>query len=197
MSSPSLVSGFSPRIRHRRPTPSMLALNQQSRNALSRMLKHRTFKDELYAFYQRQAEGLPVIPTYLSNTMYAQLVKQQYLIFTKIATKQPANSEDVNLFQSKDPDEDLGIVFNGTASANQPKHTTAKVPSPQQYDALHSLLMGDSFKLALTMQDLRLPTEWDIKSKGEHIDISLDHMQLTYRGTKQIYLSFIVLTISL
>jgi hypothetical protein len=166
----------------------MLALNQQSRNALSRMLKHKTFKDELYAFYQRQSEGLPVIPTYLSNTVYAQLVKQQYLIFTKISTKQSSSNsksnKDLGLFQRKE-DQDLEAVFNEAFAANQPNDAALKLPSPQQYDALHNLLMGDSFKMALAMQDLRLPTAWDIEAKGEHIDISLDHMQLTYRGIKQ------------
>ncbi|KAI7906608.1 concanavalin A-like lectin/glucanase domain-containing protein [Cokeromyces recurvatus] len=57
-----------------------------------------------------------------------------------------------------------------------------RIPTSNEYDTLQACLSNDSFKMTLALQDLRLPTAWDIKAKGEYIDISLDHMQLTYKG---------------
>ncbi|KAI8369692.1 CTLH/CRA C-terminal to lish motif domain-containing protein [Blakeslea trispora] len=152
----SILSQPSPLLRNRR---TMIVLNQHSRNTLSRMFKHKTFKEEILAFYARQSEGLPIIPNYLRSTVYAELVSQQYQIYTKIC-------------QTTDKKDKKECVYE----------STRKIPSSQEYDALQALLTSDSFKLSLAMQDLRLPTAWDIRAKGNFIDISLDHMQLTYRG---------------
>ncbi|CAO3653548.1 unnamed protein product [Mucor fragilis] len=229
-STPSLLSEY-PSRRVRR-NPSMLALNQHSRNALSRMLKHRTYKEELQAYYERQSEGLPSIPNYLANTVYAELVKQQWLIYTKICSPsklvaKPAHAESaigslhaasspppprpplpparlhrmyttLDLSQQvmlpdDDDDEDMDHVnmiieslindgASGSSSATTMNATLRKTPSAQEFQDLQNLVNGDSFKLSLVMQDLRLPSAWDLKAKGENIDISGDHMQLTYRG---------------
>ncbi|KAI8365430.1 concanavalin A-like lectin/glucanase domain-containing protein [Choanephora cucurbitarum] len=165
MSSP-LLSQPSPRLRNRR---TMMALNQQSRHALSRIFKHKTFKDEILAFYARQSEGLPIIPDYLRNTVYAELVQQQYQIYIKICPS------TVIVADKKEKKEEMCLY----------DLPIKKIPSPQEYDALQTLLTSDSFKLTLAMQDLRLPTAWDIRAKGNHIDISLDHMQLTYKGSNK------------
>ncbi|CAO0797610.1 unnamed protein product [Mucor circinelloides] len=220
-STPSLLSEY-PSRRVRR-NPSMLALNQHSRNALSRMLKHRTYKEELQAYYERQSEGLPFIPNYLVNTVYAQLVKQQWLIYTKIcspnklvaksthaesavSTPSPSPSPPpppplpaarlhrsyttLDLSQPlQQEDEDMNHVnmiieslINDGAPSSTMSANLRKTPSAQEFEDLQNLVNADSFKLSLVMQDLRLPSAWDLKAKGENIDISRDHMQLTYRA---------------
>lgn len=222
-STPSLLSEY-PSRRVRR-NPSMLALNQHSRNALSRMLKHRTYKEELQAYYERQSEGLPFIPNYLVNTVYAQLVKQQWLIYTKIcspnklvaksthaesavSTPSPSPSPPpppplpaarlhrsyttLDLSQPlQQEDEDMNHVnmiieslINDGAPSSTMSANLRKTPSAQEFEDLQNLVNADSFKLSLVMQDLRLPSAWDLKAKGENIDISRDHMQLTYRGKR-------------
>ncbi|KAK4514601.1 U4/U6-U5 snRNP complex subunit prp31 [Mucor velutinosus] len=229
-STPSLLSEY-PSRRVRR-NPSMLALNQHSRNALSRMLKHRTYKEELQAFYERQSEGMPSIPNYLMNTVYAELVKQQWLIYTKICNpnklvaKSTHAESDSSSHQSSssalpppprpplpptrlhrtyttldlsqqvaspdDDDEDMdhvnmiieSLISDGVSASSSATMNAnlKKTPSAQEFQDLQNLINGDSFKLSLVMQDLRLPSAWDLKAKGENIDISRDYMQLTYRG---------------
>lgn len=194
MSSPSLLSEFSPRIRNRQSSASLLALNQQSRNVLSRMLKRRTLKDEILSFYARQSEGIPEVPSYLSNTMYAHLVEQQEILFKKrlsnidqfrktLAEPTEAMMKRVQqiLIQQMEDDR-MELTFNDhhhTLSS-----TDKKLPSTQEYAVLETLLTRDHFNLALAIQDLRLPTAWDVKARGEHVDISPDHLQLTYTGKK-------------
>lgn len=216
-SSPSLLSEYPSRRGRRNP----LAFNQHSRNALSRMLKHRTFKEELQAFYERQSEGLPSIPNYLLNTVYAELVKQQWLIFTKICSPnklvmKSATAESSNKFtsplpfanrlhrsygevdllqqqQSQVEDEEMShvsmiidsMINDSNSASNASDAQSKKIPSIKEFEDLQALLTGDSFKLSLVMQDLRLPSAWDMKAKGEHIDISRDNMQLTYRGERK------------
>ncbi|KAL9550606.1 hypothetical protein MBANPS3_004648 [Mucor bainieri] len=237
-STPSLLSEY-PSRRVRR-NPSMLALNQHSRNALSRMLKHRTYKEELQDYYERQSEGMPAIPNYLVNTVYAELVKQQWLIYTRIchpsklaakATLAEAaihssgiSSSSSSSYSARPPlpatrllhrgyatldvshrlivpdddddddddDQDMdhvnmiieSLINDGVAnsSSSAVNANVKQTPSAQEFQDLQNLINGDSFKLSLVMQDLRLPSAWDLRAKGEHIDISRDHMQLTYRG---------------
>lgn len=226
-STPSLLSEY-PSRRVRR-NPSMLALNQHSRNALSRMLKHRTYKEELQAYYERQSEGLPFIPNYLVNTVYAQLVKQQWLIYTKICSPNKLVAKSTHAesavsiqlgstpspsppppppplpaarlhrsyttldlsqpLQQEDQDMDhvnmiIESLINDGASSSTMSANLRKTPSAQEFEDLQNLVNADSFKLSLVMQDLRLPSAWDLKAKGENIDISRDHMQLTYRGKR-------------
>ncbi|KAI9480498.1 MAG: concanavalin A-like lectin/glucanase domain-containing protein [Benjaminiella poitrasii] len=158
MSSYPFVSEFSVRSRLSRRNangdPSIAAaLNSSSSSlhALSRMFKQRTFKDELLAFYARQSEGQSPIPSYLSISIYAQLVQRQQDIFQTI--KQLDDT-----------------------------HPTKRIPSSKEYEALQIYLTNNSFQMALALHDLRLPSAWDVKAKGEFIDMSLDHLQLTYRG---------------
>ncbi|KAI8637255.1 hypothetical protein BD408DRAFT_424854 [Parasitella parasitica] len=249
----SSLSNENPARRIRR-NPSMLALNQHSRNALSRMLKHRTYKEELQAFYERQSEGLSSIPNYLKNTVYAELVKQQWMIYTMICSPHKLsaktatiesngrNSNNNNGNSSNNSSSSSNSSSSGRSSSSsssnssgsssssvnllldpprlhrsystvdlsqqsylheddeQVNHTNMiidsmindihpapiaqgrRLPSIKEFEDLQKLLNGDSFKLSLVMQDLRPPSAWDLKAKGEHIDISSDNMQLTYRG---------------
>lgn len=55
-------------------------------------------------------------------------------------------------------------------------------PTTLEVESLNATLSKDSIKVSLALLDLRLPTCWDIKAKGEHIDISPDRLQLTYTG---------------
>ncbi|CEP11678.1 hypothetical protein [Parasitella parasitica] len=188
------------------------------------MLKHRTYKEELQAFYERQSEGLPSIPNYLTNTVYAELVKQQWIIYTKICSphkltvkttttesngSSSSSGSSINLLLDPprlqrsystvdlaqqlylhEDDEEINhtnMIIDSMINDIHPAPTTEitqdrKLPSIKEFEDLQKLLNGNSFRLSLVMQDLRLPSAWDLKAKGEHIDISRDNMQLTYRG---------------
>lgn len=183
MSTPPLLSDFSPRIRGRQNQPSMLALSQQSRTALSRMLKRRTLKEEVLAFYARQSDGLPFIPSYLSNSLYAHLVKQQLILFNKrIVRKEPTSTTAVqsnwNVFGEDDQVDFSLHDYAGNANAD-------KRLSVQEAKVLETLLSQDHFNLTLAVQDLRLPSAWDMRAKGENVELSPDRMQLTYRGKEK------------
>jgi hypothetical protein len=138
----------------------------------------RTIKEELTGFYTRQAEGLPFIPAYLKNTVYAQLVQQQFEIYKEHCDPSKLTKRSESSW--KNGMDDVEITMNGIVLTS-PSDYGSK-PSAQEVDSLHSALFNDSLKISLALQDLRLPTCWDIKAKGEHIDISQDHLQLTYTG---------------
>lgn len=158
MSSSSSLSDFSPRIRNRRyPHTSLL-----SRHPYNRMCPKQLQQKDITSFYIRQAEGLPVIPYYLQNTVYAQLVKQQHAIYKEYCHPNKLKANELMLSTSTDQ--------------------TTMTPSVEEVDDLYSSLVKDSMKAKLALQDLRLPAVWDIDAKGEHIDISTDHLQLTYTG---------------
>lgn len=188
MSTPPLLSDFSPRIRSRQNQPSMLALSQQSRNALSRMLKRRTLKEEVLAFYARQSDGLPFIPSYLTHSLYAHLVKQQYILFNKrIVRKEPVSTTTTTttahpnwqVFAAAEEDQlDFSLHDYATTNANSEKRL-----SVQEAKALEAVISQDHFNLTLAVQDLRLPSAWDMRAKGDNVELSPDRMQLTYRGS--------------
>jgi hypothetical protein len=191
MSSPSFLSDFSPRIRNRAINPSLLALNSQSRNAINRMLKHKTLKEEISAFYARQSEGIPHIPSYLINTVYAHLVKQQYELFNKRNEfKQDTRMEPTDAVRRKiqqnsaqhSLDERIELPFYEHVPTSSTINTGKKVPSAKEYANLGVLLNRDHHNLALAIQDLRLPSAWDVRSKCDYIDTSSDYLQLTYTG---------------
>lgn len=185
MSSPPLLSEYAPYTpRRSRPSQhSVLALNHLSRHALSRMLKRRTLKEEILSFYARQNEGLPNIPSYLANTVYAHLVKQQSSLFKKRLTRKPPTNEKAKIrvhhnLNIQGDDERMELTFQEYSLYNSAEK---KIPG-QEYTALEALLTQDHYNLTLAVQDLRLPTAWDVKAKGDHVEISSDHMQLTYTG---------------
>lgn len=190
MSTPPLLSDFSPRIRSRQNQPSMLALSHQSRSALSRMLKRRTLKEEVLAFYARQSDGLPLIPSYLTHSLYAHLVKQQYILFNKrIARKEPAASMTTPLqvfatAAAAVEEDQLDFSLHDYAAGNANGGGEKRL-SVQEAKALEALLSQDQFNLTLAVQDLRLPSAWDMRAKGDNVELSPDRMQLTYRGKKK------------
>ncbi|ORE22321.1 SPRY-domain-containing protein [Rhizopus microsporus] len=218
MSSFSLISDIPPRYRG----PSVITFHPRPRNIISKMLKRRTLREEIQAFYARQVEGSPNIPAYLSNTVYAQLIKQQRLLFLKrlyttpkkadddaarikktysshnglISQREPVEADlDVNIFdghslitssRSRSSNESFSIPTAGNSSGSSSgsdSNINKAIPSRSEYAALESLLLQGSFNYALATQDLRLPTAWDPKSKGDNIELSGDKLQLTFKGT--------------
>jgi hypothetical protein len=85
MSSPSLLSLFVPRAgdSRRRNSSFYRSLYYGGSNGIPRVIKRRTMKDEILLFYARLCEDQTPIPLYLSNAVYASLVRQQQELFSK------------------------------------------------------------------------------------------------------------------
>ncbi|KAG2231088.1 hypothetical protein INT48_003457, partial [Thamnidium elegans] len=63
--------------------------------------------------------------------------------------------------------------------------TRKKTPSAKEYSVLSALVNQSNYNLSLAIQDLRLPTAWDVRARHELIEASPDNMQLTYTGKKK------------
>lgn len=180
-----------------RTNATLLALNYQSQNALSQMMRNKSVKEVIHSFYSRQAIGLPPIPNYLENSIYSQLVHNQHSLY--LQARDPDRMIDVkqNITEAATSDSDeeeydwqqlfamrgrryLPKTRSELASSN--KNIKNETPTDEEFEALRSLLSTDLTKLTITTQDLRLPTEWDTVAKGEQIDISVDRLKLTYKG---------------
>lgn len=168
-----------------RNNATLYALNYQSQNALGRILRNKSIREEINAFYSRQLDGMPPIPNYLANSVYSQLVEKQHLIFTQIRDPDRSNKNEQDSVQEDEEEEDdwESLLVTGSLFKLSPDLTKA-TPSAKEFEAFQSLLTTDLFKMQLMTQDLRLPTEWDTAAKGENIDISINRLQLTYKGKK-------------
>lgn len=180
-----LYSEYSSRSRNR-SINHLLPMNS-GYSAVSRMLKQRARKEEISAFYARQSEGLPHIPSYLSNSVYAHLVQEQFDLFNKInESEQDTNIEPTVIELRRrlilqNLDDRRAIPSYERLSVS---NTRKRVPSTKEQNALTELVNRSSYNRCLAMQDLRLPTAWDVRARHEFIEASPDNMQLTYTGKK-------------
>lgn len=190
MSAPLFLPDFSPRIRNRALSSSLLALSSHSRNT-QRWSKHKTLKEEILAFYARQSEGIPHIPSYLVDTVYTRLIKQQLQLFNKrIEFKAdvrtgPTIAANRNLqpvLRQHLVDERIDMSFYEHIPTLNSSATGKKVPTAKEYAALGALLNRDNHNFILAIQDLRLPSAWDVRPKCDYIDVNSDNLELTYTG---------------
>ncbi|KAI8095188.1 hypothetical protein BDF21DRAFT_447511 [Thamnidium elegans] len=178
MTSPLFSSEYSPRPRNRPLNSSLLPMNSGSYSTISRMIKQRNQKEEISIFYARQCEGLPHIPKYLSNSIYAHLVREQFNLFNKINESEQDTATELTCIEKQKKknhhiiDDRLAVPFYERLSISS---TRKKTPSAKEYSVLSALVNQ-------TIQDLRLPTAWDVRARHELIEASPDNMQLTYTG---------------
>lgn len=191
MSSPIYL----PHLRGRALENPLRGLNPASRtNSTQRWSSQKTFKDEILSFYARQSEGIPYIPDYLANTVYARLVHKQHTLFNKKndykykARAEPVEPTQVtrkNMSHSLRQqliDERIELSFYEHISTSSNNNGGKKVPTVQEYAALSALLNRDSYDFTLVIQDLRLPSAWDVRPKCDFIEVNSDHLELTYTG---------------
>ncbi|KAI9267035.1 concanavalin A-like lectin/glucanase domain-containing protein [Helicostylum pulchrum] len=183
MTSPLFPSEYSPRLRNRQLNSSLLPLNSGSRSNMNRAIKKRNQKEDISIFYARQSEGLPRIPSYLSNSIYAHLVREQFNLFSKI-NEQVTSAEPTSIDIRKDKirqilDDRISLpLYEGLSTSN----TRKKLPSAKEHTALSALVNQSNYNLSLAILDLRLPTAWDMRVRHEFIEASPDNLQLTYTG---------------
>ncbi|KAG1359830.1 hypothetical protein G6F62_000538 [Rhizopus arrhizus] len=229
---------ISSEVPSRRHAQSVAGFHQRHRNVFSKVLKPKTLREEIQAFYARQVEGIPYIPSYLQNTVYAQLLEQQSLLFKKIphvkltaksekTVEAPAqkvkwrfvfkadgtvetipivsqeeyntehfalrrsnefygsisalnnNSNNNNNNNSSSSSSSINISSNSSSNNNSP--LSKAMPSQKEYAALETLLQ-ENFNYSLASQDLRLPTSWNPKTRGDNIELGRNCLQLTYQG---------------
>ncbi|KAI8993611.1 hypothetical protein BDB01DRAFT_776897, partial [Pilobolus umbonatus] len=180
MSSP-LLAEFSTRYRHS-PHRSLI---HSSRNIDSSLAKHKAIKTEILYFYARLSEGSPPIPYYLKDTVYAHLVAEQSLLFAKRKNTDIIKSDTQSSLSADDDNEDTTIESRIFEVSITPTQRNRKIPSDTEYAILETLMLHNSYNLSLATQDLRLPSAWDVKSKNEIVDVSVDCMQLTYKGSRK------------
>lgn len=230
---------ISSEVPSRRHAQSVAGFHQRHRNVFSKVLKPKTLREEIQAFYARQVEGIPYIPSYLQNTVYAQLLEQQSLLFKKIPhvklTAKPEKTVEAPaqkvkwrfVFKADGTVETIPIVsqeeyntehfalrrsneFYGSISAlnnnsnnnnNNSSSSSSSInisssssnssplskamPSQKEYAALETLLQ-ENFNYSLASQDLRLPTSWNPKTRGDNIELGRSCLQLTYQGNKKL-----------
>lgn len=155
-------------------------LSSRTLQAYNRLSKYRTLKEEIAGFYARQCEGMPFIPTYLTNSMYAHLLQEQYSLFQKSHQTQKAPTVERKKTLALEEKLEIPLYERLPLSSSHGK----KVPSSKEYMALSDLLTQNNYNLSLAMQDLRLPTAWEVRGKDEYIEASADRLELTYTGKK-------------
>ncbi|KAI7893566.1 concanavalin A-like lectin/glucanase domain-containing protein [Mucor mucedo] len=196
MSSPFFLGDFASQSRNRALGPSLRGLSTAARNNNpQRWSSQKTIKEEILLFYARQSEGIPHIPDYLTNTVYDRLVKKQYVLFNKKndykyeARKdlvEPTNvahkNMPLNSLRQHSLDERSGMSFYEHTPTSSNNNAGKKVPTVQEYAALSALLNRNSYDFNLLIQDLRLPSAWDVRPKCDFIGVNSDNLELTYTG---------------
>ncbi|KAI9007974.1 concanavalin A-like lectin/glucanase domain-containing protein [Phycomyces nitens] len=154
MSSPASVFELSTRVLEAR-RPRAPTSQPQARPINQRPKTPQELLDSFMDWYQN---GLPVYPSYLKGTVYEQLANEQYKIYCKK--------------RSTDP----GIPRN-------PSQTQSNaLDYPKSLRAMSTLQIQDTLTERLVANDLRLPTAWNPDQKGEFVEMSQDHLQLSYEG---------------
>lgn len=188
MTSPLFPSEYSPRLRNRPLNGSLLTMNLNSRSPMNRIIKQRNQKEEISIFYARQSEGLPHIPSYLSNSIYAHLVREQFNLFSKINESEQDTSTEPTFIEIH-KNKNRQILDDRVALPNYERLSTSntrkKLPSAKEHAVLSTLVNQSNYNLSLALLDLRLPTAWDLRVRHEFIEASPDNMQLTYTGKKK------------
>ncbi|EIE90354.1 hypothetical protein RO3G_15065 [Rhizopus delemar RA 99-880] len=201
---------ISSEVPSRRHAQSVAGFHQRHRNVFSKVLKPKTLREEIQAFYARQVEGIPYIPSYLQNTVYAQLLEQQSLLFKKIPhvklTAKPEKTVEAPaqkvkwrfVFKADGTVETIPIVsqeeyntehfalrrsneFYGSISALNNNSNNNNNNSSSSSSSIN-ISSSSSNSSPLTSQDLRLPTSWNPKTRGDNIELGRSCLQLTYQG---------------